>query len=126
MKKTMMLLIVATTLSSVVGCGCCRRVRDWMCRGAICKTPAPVVAPQPVAACPACPPVTTAYDPGCGYEQTYGYGSYPVEGPSMIDSGWSSSCPDCSGPSYSLPSDSGSSYQYDSGSTSTIDPGPAN
>ena len=72
------------------------------------------------------PPVTTAYDPGCGYEQTYGYGSYPVEGPSMIDSGWSSSCPDCSGPSYSLPSDSGSSYQYDSGSTSTIDPGPAN
>lgn len=121
--KIMLLMALAMFVSSVAGCGCCRRVRDWVCRGAICRPAAPLAAQAtaapPVAACPSCPPVVSSYDPGCGYgEQTYGYGSYPIEG-GVIDSGWSSSCPDCQGPSYTLPSDSG--YSVESG---TVMPGP--
>ena len=131
MKKKLTLLVVAMFISSVAGCGCCRRARDWVCRGAVCRTPAPAVAPiampapQPVAACPSCPPVApmASYDPGCGYfgEQTYGYPGYSLDGSGVIDLGWSSSCPSCEGGSYVLPSE-GTTLPVDSGA---VFPGPA-
>ena len=123
MKKLALLLIVATVVTSVTGCGCCRRLRDWVCRGAYCGAAPTVAAPAPVAACPpvyAAPPV--AMEAGCGFNpgvQTYGYGGAP-----MYDSGWMPGCNDCGGGSYSLPSyDQG--YVTDPGVSGTIDPSPA-
>jgi len=58
MKRITLLLALALLTSSVVGCGCCRRLRDSLNRGAYCGTtsavtpayvapaPAPVVVPQ--------------------------------------------------------------------------------
>lgn len=131
MKKLIALCIVTTVLSSVTGCGCCRRFRSWICRGAYCGAPAAVAAPAPVPMAPVAPIAAApmAYDPGCGYAgfdpscgysgmQTYGYGSVPA-----YDSGWvpgAPGCDSCSG-GYSLPSYDGS-YPVDGGSPA---PGPA-
>ncbi|MEM8864669.1 MAG: hypothetical protein AAGF31_03890 [Planctomycetota bacterium] len=79
MKKFALLLAVAMLTSSLVGCGCCRRVRSLFNRGAFCGTPAaaaiaappqsfvipapaPVVVPQ--ASCdPCCVPCQPCCDP---------------------------------------------------------------
>lgn len=122
MKKLTSLLIAVILVTSVTGCGCGRRLRDWLCRGAYCGAAPAIAAPAPIAACPppmyAAPPVA-AYDPGCGYGgvQTYGYGS-------GYDSGWiPGGCNDCGG-SYAMPSyDQG--YVGDLGTTGTVDPSPA-
>ncbi len=123
MKKLLAVLVVATVVPSLTGCGCCRRVRDLFCRGAYCgAAAAPLAAPLAPPPVMAAPPV--AYDPGCGYGggivdascaydpgmQTYGYNGGDWQG----------------GGGYELPSYGGS---YDGGyidsGSSTIDPGPA-
>ncbi|MEN0110254.1 MAG: hypothetical protein AAF805_05985 [Planctomycetota bacterium] len=119
MKKTALLLAVAVTATSLTGCGCFRRMRDALCRGAYCGAPT-VAAPAPVAPVmplAACPPAM-GYDPTCGYAgaQMVGYGSTP-----MYDSGWvPGGCDDCGAGSYSLPS-----YPVDSSAGGTTYPGPA-
>lgn len=83
MRKVAILLAVATIAAQSVGCGCCNRMRDWLCRGAYCGTsapvcaaPAPYAAPQPMMMAPApmaatcpqcCPPMETSFEPSCGY-----------------------------------------------------------
>ncbi len=142
MKKLLALLVVATVVSSVTGCGCFRRLRDFACRGAYCgvgstesvpmvAAPMPMMA-APMAACPTCPPESMAYDPGCGYSgmQTLGYGGYDMGSAGMVDSGWSASCPDCQGgvistPSYDMPSYSTPTYDGPAYEGSSNDPGPA-
>lgn len=132
MKKIVALCIVTTVVTSVSGCGCLRRLRDFACRGAYCGGPA-VAAPAPIAAPPVVPMAApmayepgcqygglTGYDPGCGYmgPQTYGYGSVPA-----YDSGWmpaGPACESCNG-GYALPAYDGG-YPVDSGS---VAPGPA-
>lgn len=120
MKKILALLVVATVVTSVTGCGCCRRLRDTICRGAFCGSPAPVaVAPvAPVAIAPpcGCEGAPIAMDAGCGFPagiQTTAFGSVP--------------CDTCSGGSFSLPGSS--DVIYDSpgflSSPTTLDPGPA-
>lgn len=131
MKKLLVLLVVATVLPSLMGCGCCRRLRDRLCRGAYCgATAAPLVAPPvmaapPLACDPGCGYGSGIVDAGCGYNpgiQTYGYG-----GGLPINSGYNSGCTSCGG-GYELPSYGGGysdqSYLADPGSSS-IDPGPA-
>lgn len=136
-KNALMLLVVAVTVTSLTGCGCCRRLRDTLCRGAYCGGPAaaltapaapPVMAPAPLADV-GCGFNPVAYDAGCGYDpmvQTYGYNGFPMGAPMMMDGG----CPSCVDGSYSMPSyDSGGSYLVDPGTSGTIgpvDPGPAN
>lgn len=93
MKKVLLLLVAATLLSSTLGCGCCRRLRDRICRGAFCGSstattvpsyvaPAavPTFVPQasaPVMCAPMavenCYPVEAScgYDPGCSYDTGY-------------------------------------------------------
>lgn len=129
MKKILALLVVVVVLPSLTGCGCCRRLRDRLCRGAYCGAVAaplvapPVMATSPIACDPGCGYGGGIVDAGCGYSpgiQTYGYG-----GGLPFDSG----CTSCSG-GYELPSygfNGGySDPGYSSGSgTSTIDPGPA-
>ncbi len=135
MKKLIALCIVTTVVTSVTGCGCCRRMRDLICRGSRCSQNA-VAAPAPIMAPPVMPvaPMATApmmcdpgcgyagYDPGCGYAgpATYGYGAAPM------DSGWMPSGPGCEscGGGYTMPSYDGG-YTVEPGATSTIDPGPA-
>lgn len=144
MKKLLAFLVVATVVSSVTGCGCCRRLRDIACRGAYCGGAPAAVAPMvaapmpmmaaPMAACSSCPPQSMAYDPGCGYSgmQTLGYGGYDMGSAGVVDSGWSASCPDCQGgvigtPSYDLPSYGSPTYDGPTQSYegSSNDPGPA-
>ena len=98
MKKLIALCIVTTVITSVTGCGCCRRLRDFICRGAYCGGTA-VAAPAPIAYAPAPMPVAPmAYDPGCsyaGYDPGCGYtAAYP-----SYDSGWvpQAGCESCSG-----------------------------
>ncbi|MEO1496011.1 MAG: hypothetical protein AAFV43_02550 [Planctomycetota bacterium] len=135
----LMLLAVAITVTSVTGCGCCRRLRDTLCRGAYCGAPAaalpaplapPMVSPAPLADV-GCGFNPVAYDAGCGFDpmvQTYGYNGFPAGGqmmgsPMVMDGG----CPNCVDGSYALPSyDTGGSYLVDPGTTGSIDPGPAN
>lgn len=79
MRKLLVLLAVTIVVSNSVGCGICRRMRDSLCRGSICASPAPrpvavapvVVQPSYAVADPGC-----SFDPGCGYSgvQTMGYG----------------------------------------------------
>ena len=118
MKKVIALCIVTIVVSSVTGCGCCRRLRGFICRGAYCggsavAAPAPIM--QPLAVAPmACDPCGgfADYDPGCGYSAAYG--SAPG-----YDSGWTQAgpaCDSCSG-GYSMPS-------YGDPNSSVI-PGPA-
>ena len=99
----LMLLAVAITVTSVTGCGCCRRLRDTLCRGAYCGAPAaalpaplapPVGSPAPLADV-GCGFNPVAYDAGCGFDpmvQTYGYNGFPAGGqmmgsPMMMDGG---------------------------------------
>ena len=77
MKKIALALALVVYLSSLTGCGCFRRVRGTLCRGAICGTqsapllsrvaapapapivvspPAPIVAAPPVVRAPVCQP----------------------------------------------------------------------
>lgn len=104
MKKLLLLLAVTLLVGNLVGCGCCRRLRDTLCRGAYCgstaapqltpafATPAPIITPPVqqfvappqamVAPCPQpqCAPVCSC-DPCCSPDpcaQTYGYGSAPA------------------------------------------------
>lgn len=121
MKKLIALCIATTVITSVTGCGCCRRLRDFVCRGAYCGGSA-VAAPAPVAIAP--PPMAVApmaYDPGCGYAGYDPGCGYSAAYPSY-DSGWTAgpACESCSG-GYSMPSDGG--YLVDPGA-STL-PGPA-
>ncbi|TWT92329.1 hypothetical protein Pla108_41280 [Botrimarina colliarenosi] len=124
MKKLIALCIVTTVVSSTTGCGCCRRLRDFVCRGAQCGGSA-LAAPAPMAYAP--PPMAVApmaydpgcsyagYDPGCNYSVGYGGPSY--------DSGWSpgaAGCESCSG-GYAMPSDGG--YLVDPNASSSM-PGP--
>lgn len=123
MKKLIALCIVTTLVSSVTGCGCFRRVRDFLCRGSRCGTAAVIAAPPMVAAPPMMAPM--AYDPGCGCDygqQTYGYAP-------SYDSGWmpgAAGCDSCSG-GYSMPAYDGgySGGGYLPGPGGQIDPGPA-
>lgn len=123
MKKLVLLLTVATVVSSVTGCGVFRRLRDCLCRGAQCGPTAiaapPMVMGPPVAACP------PAYDPGCGYPggvmgdvQTLGYGG-------GYDSGWVSGCDSCNGGSYALPGGNGGYLMDSAGGAGGALPGPA-
>ena len=137
MKKMLALLVVATVATSLTGCGCCRRLRDTICRGAYCGTaaPAPIVAPPPVVTAPVAPmalgadcgcnAAPIAYDAGCGY---------PSGVPTMVGFG-GVPCDTCAGGSYTLPSSGGFSdggVIYDDpgylSSPTTLqpaDPGPA-
>ncbi|MEX2167916.1 MAG: hypothetical protein WD851_01275 [Pirellulales bacterium] len=84
MRKIPILLAVAIIAAQSVGCGCCNRMRDWLCRGAYCGAPAqtyvapaPCAVPAPMmmgapmaATCPTCPqgyPMETSFEPSCGY-----------------------------------------------------------
>jgi hypothetical protein len=88
MRKVTILLAVAIVAAQSVGCGCCNRMRDWLCRGAYCApavptyaAPAPCAVPAPVmsapvmaapmaATCPCpqqCYPMETSFEPSCGY-----------------------------------------------------------
>ncbi|TWT46823.1 hypothetical protein [Botrimarina hoheduenensis] len=129
-KNALMLLAVAVTATSLTGCGCCRRLRDTLCRGAYCGGGSAAAIPAPLAMAAPAPmadmscaynPMPVAYDAGCGYDpmvQTYGYGSVP-----MMDSG----CPSCVDGSYSMPSyDNGGAYLGSPSTGGMIDPGPAN
>lgn len=135
MKRISGLLIVAIVASSVTGCGCCRRVRDTLCRGAYCGPPAAaalapapvpaIAAPMaaPIAAAPACGCEFTApvaYDAGCGCPsefQTTAFGGAVCDG--------------CQGGSYTLPGTAGGVIYDDPGFVTTpgptmsTDPGPA-
>lgn len=100
MRKITILLAVAIVAAQSVGCGCCNRLRDWLCRGAYCGAPAqayvapaPCAVPAPVAygaplaaTCPTCPqqcyPMETSFEPSCGY----GAGM-----PMYADGGWAPS-----------------------------------
>ncbi len=146
MKKLTILLATVVLVSSVSGCGCCRRFRDLFNRGAYCgptaavatptyiaPAPAPVIVPQPVAApvvipqqaqcAPVCCPCEPCCDPCCQPAapccETYGYGSTPMDfatGVPTYDSGWNSDC-GCSGGA-TLPGTIGTVP------TGGIDPGP--
>jgi hypothetical protein len=104
MNKIIALCIVTTVVTSVTGCGCCRRFRDFICRGSVCGATA-VAAPAPIAYAAA--PMPMAYDPGCAYAGADpGCGdmtAYP-----QMDSGWTGgqACESCSG-GYSMPSSGG-------------------
>lgn len=121
MKKLIALCIVTTVITSVTGCGCCRRFRDMVCRGASCGV-ATVAAPAPVTYAP--PPMAVApmaYDPGCayaGYDPGCGYSAAYAP----VDSGWSSGpgCESCNS-GYSMPSSGG--YLVDP--NASMLPGPA-
>lgn len=119
-KELIAVCVVATVVSSTTGCGCLRRFRDCLCRGARCSAPATVAAPAPVAQPLAVAPM--AYDPGCGYagydpgcaytgQQMVGYPGQPV-----FDSGWTPGCESCSG-GYAAP-------QVINGGEIPNDPGP--
>jgi len=125
MKNRILIVCAAATLvTSVTGCGTCRRLRDFVCRGARCGAAPATAAPAPLAVAP------MAMDPGCGYagyDPGCGYPGGQVVGyPPAYDSGWMQggpACDSCSG-GYSMPS-------YDSGTyvepgDSTVYPGPAN
>ena len=129
MKKMLALLVVATVVTSVTGCGCCRRLRDTICRGAYCGAAAPsqAVAPPPIVAAPlalnadcGCNAAPVALDAGCGFpggvQTMVGFGGVP--------------CESCGGGSFTLPSSQGVIYD-DPGFLSSprtlepSDPGPA-
>ncbi len=95
-----MLMLLTLVVTSLVGCGCCRRLRDRVGRGAYCgpttaAAPTFAVAPQPQFVAPA---PSVVYDAGCNYEPSCTYGaayggspefsSFPTQGGTM-DSGWS-------------------------------------
>lgn len=130
MKKTLLLVTVALLVTSTVGCGCCRRLRDRLCRGAFCGAtplgapavmgvaPTPVYAPQavapmataPLVAAPQavvpCEPCCVPCDPCCAPDPcctSYGYGG--CEGP-MMDSGYATSEGCCDGASLGAPVES--------------------
>ncbi len=107
MKKLIALCIVTTVVTSVTGCGCCRRFRDFICRGANCGA-ATVAAPAPIAYAP--PPMAVApmaFDPGCSYAGADPGCGYMTAYPQM-DSGWTSgqACESCNS-GYSMPSSGG-------------------
>lgn len=137
MKKLIALCIVTTVVSSVTGCGCARRLRDFVCRGSRCGAVTAIAAP-PIMAAPPMVAAPMAYDPGCGYPgamagydpgcgfpgaQTYGYAP-------SYDSGWTgggAGCESCSG-GYSMPSYGGGmpvDNGYLAAPSSGVDPGPA-
>jgi hypothetical protein len=109
MKNLLVLLALAVVTTSVTGCGCFRRARDFVCRGAFCGSTAAATTPVVMAA----PAPVMAYEPSCGYSgvQTM---AYPVEA-------------DCAAGSYSMPTtfDSGAmgGTMVDGGTM--ISPGPA-
>lgn len=135
MKKLIALCIVTTVVSSVTGCGCVRRLRDFVCRGSRCGATTAIAAP-PVIAGPPMMAAPMAYDPGCGYgggiagydpscgypgAQTYGYAP-------SYDSGWMpggpAGCDSCSG-GYSMPSYDGGYLADPNSGGGTVYPGPA-
>ncbi len=98
MKKIAFLLAIMVYASSLTGCGCYRRIKGTLCRGAYCGTqsaaigapvrvaaPAPMIIQQPAqyvaapqvyaAPCCECPPVSCdpCCDP-CGADYGVGYG----------------------------------------------------
>lgn len=119
MKRITLLLAALMLVSSTVGCGCVRRLRDRLCRGSYCgpaaavapaavaspgmvaapvQTPVqqPVMAPAPMMMAPQammgnCVPCDPCCIPcdPCGGYGYYGAG-YPMGG--LYDSGWSDSC----------------------------------
>lgn len=120
MKKLILLCVVTTVVTSVTGCGCCRRFRDFLCRGAYCGSGNVVAAPAPIAAPIVAAPMAydpgcsyAGYDPGCGYQ--VGYGGAPY------DSGWVQGAPVGDGGSYTIPS--GGGFLVDPNAPAT--PGPA-
>jgi hypothetical protein len=84
MRKLLVLLAVTIVVTNTVGCGICRRMRDSLCRGSICASPAPrpvavapiMVQPSYAVAEPGC-----GFDPGCGYSgvQSMGYGGAELD-----------------------------------------------
>ncbi|TWT88977.1 hypothetical protein Mal64_24680 [Pseudobythopirellula maris] len=119
MKKILILMAAVLLVSSVSGCGCFRRMRDFLCRGSYCGSQtaavaAPAYAAPPMMAAPMAYDPGCSYDPGCGYGgvQTYGYNGYPME---MGMSG----CDSCQS-GYSLPTYAGESYM-----DGAVDPGPS-
>ena len=106
MKRVTILLAVAVIAAPSGGCGCCGRLRDWLCRGAFCgapaaptyAAPAPLAVPPPmsmgapmpmaapIAGCPPGYPMETVYEPGCAYDvgmpagPMYGSGGWAPSG----------------------------------------------
>ncbi|QDU89967.1 hypothetical protein Pla175_33650 [Pirellulimonas nuda] len=102
MRRVAMLMLLTMVVTSLVGCGCCRRLRDRVGRGAYCG---PTAAPaQQYVAAPQCaaPAPSVVYDAGCGYDPGCAYGaaygsssgfqSYPMDS-GTYDSGWSGGAP---------------------------------
>ncbi|MEQ8849540.1 hypothetical protein [Botrimarina sp.] len=131
MKRNVIALCVVTTLvTSTTGCGCFRRLRDTICRGARCGAPAAVAAPAPVVQPIAVAPM--AYDPGCGYAAADPGCAYPggqvVGYPGTlggVDSGWTPGCESCSGGYAMPPVINGGDYIMDPNAGAGLsDPGP--
>lgn len=128
MKKTLTLLTIVMVTTSLTGCGCVRRLRDSLNRGAFCGTvgapitptyaapaPAPVVYPQQVVqpqlmqAAPICMPAQSGCvpcDAGCGGCNTCcpTQSCYPIGG-ECCDGGCSGG--DCCGGAYGYGTTSG-------------------
>ncbi|MGL4515041.1 MAG: hypothetical protein ACRCT8_18300 [Lacipirellulaceae bacterium] len=106
MKNLLVVLTFAVVTTSVTGCGCFRRARDFVCRGAYCGGSSVAAAPPVMMASPA--PVM-AYDPSCAYGDVQTMG-YPMEA-------------DCAAAGYSMPTTYDGGTMIDGGST--VVPGPA-
>ncbi len=110
MKKIIVLLAVVILVTSTTGCGCMRRLRDRLCRGAFCGStatpgvigstvapaPTPIFVPQAAAPmygvpCETCYPCDPCCDP-CAGGASYG-------------GGWNSDC-DCNSSGSYLPAGS--------------------
>jgi len=120
MKKILIVLAAAMLITSVSGCGCFRRMRDFLCRGAYCgSSQATVAAPAPMYAAPPTYAAPMAYDPACGYDPSCGYGGvqYGYNAVPMDMGG----CDDCQS-GYSLPTYGGEMMSPGSGG---VFPGPA-
>jgi hypothetical protein len=131
MKKTLILLVAVMLLSSTVGCGCMRRVRDRLCRGAYCGSSAPVMGATTVPA-PAPIYIPQASAPMMQYPQ-YVMPSTPCEtcypcdpcdpcggSGTSYDSGWNNDC-GCNGGGY-LPAGSISAGEYGAPLTAPANP----
>ncbi|MEM6331402.1 MAG: hypothetical protein AAF790_14305 [Planctomycetota bacterium] len=140
MKNLTFLLSALVLMSSVTGCGCCRRIGDFFNRGAYCGPSAlaspgflaqpttPVVVPQPAfpqaSIAPACCPCEPCCDP-CGPIaqpccETYGYGSTPDIYPT-----YGSGCDSCGGVSGTFGTTPTMGAPMTVSPSMSVDPGPA-
>src|SRR3990172_11969440 len=92
MKRTLILLAVATLTANLAGCCCCRGWRDWFYQGAYCgpaaaplatMTAPPAVYPQyaPQYAAPAATPMMSYGEQECSC-------GTPYVGQTVYDAGW--------------------------------------